>query len=80
VSTPQEADTTSSHSGGLFRPAYTQDDDVRLPASYREWIFGGGATGLGRQIRSSTCVSCHTEHGAVDNVFVQFYPVRTESE
>lgn len=46
LSTPQETDEASSHSGGLFRPAYTQDDDVRLPASYREWIFVGSATGL----------------------------------
>jgi len=169
MSAPQEADTASSHSGGLFFPAYTQDGDVPLPASYREWVFVGGATGLAygepararhdgapgtfthvylepgafqhfretgefpegttfalemrepttgvsiardgwfagrssgihlavkdtkrlggwayfnvdgsglaRQVRSDTCVSCHAEHGAVDNVFVQFYPVLTE--
>jgi hypothetical protein len=168
--TPQETDEASSHSGGLFRPAYTEDGDTRLPTSYREWIFVGGATGLAygepprarhdgapgtfthvylepgafrhfratgeflegttfvlemrqptsgvsiatdgwfagrstgvhlavkdterlggwayfnvdstglaRRVKSSACNSCHTEHGAVDNVFVQFYPVLTEN-
>jgi len=40
--------------------------------------FNVDSTGIARQVRSSTCLSCHTEHGAVDNVFVQFYPVLTE--
>jgi hypothetical protein len=28
--------------------------------------------------RSADCYSCHLEHGAVDNTFVQFYPVLME--
>jgi len=46
ISTPQSAEPASSHSGGLFFPEYTEADDIRLPESYREWIFVGGATGL----------------------------------
>ncbi len=169
TSTPGEAEEASSHSGGLFFPAYTQEGELRLPDSYRQWVFVGGATGLAygepararhegapgtftlvylepgafehfrtkgefpegttfalemrepasgvsiatdgwfagnsvgvhlavkdterlggwgyfnvdragvaRRIRANTCNACHTEHGEVDNVFVQFYPVLTE--
>ena len=41
------------------------------------WTFYGfGATGTeGKPFeRTERCYSCHAEHGAVDNTFVQFYP------
>ncbi len=47
--------------------------------------FGGWAyfdvdsAGIARRVRTSTCASCHAEHGAIDNVFVQFYPALTEA-
>ncbi len=44
MSTPPEADTASSHSGGLFQPAYTPADDLR-PERWREWRFVDGVTG-----------------------------------
>jgi len=34
ASTPRKAGEASSHSGGLFRPEYTEDGDMRLPESY----------------------------------------------
>jgi len=40
--------------------------------------FNVDGTGLARRVRSGVCSSCHADHGAVDNVFVQFYPVLTE--
>ena len=42
-----------------------------------KWTFYGfGATGTeGKPFaRTERCYSCHAEHGAVDNTFVQFYP------
>lgn len=42
-----------------------------------KWTFYGfGATGTeGKPFaRNERCYSCHSEHGAVDNTFVQFYP------
>jgi hypothetical protein len=152
-----------------FVPVFTQSGDLRLPPSYQEWVFVGGATGLAygeaalpthdgapgtfthvylepgafrhfrdtgefpegttfalemreptggvsiatdgwfagksrgvhmavkdtarlggwayfnvdrtgraRRVHASSCQNCHTEHGAIDNVFVQFYPILTE--
>jgi hypothetical protein len=39
-------------------------------------FFGFGESTTGKLLpRSQDCYSCHAEHGAVDNTFVQFYPV-----
>ena len=40
--------------------------------------FNLAADGLGRRVRNSSCNDCHVEHGDVDNVFTQFYPVLTD--
>jgi hypothetical protein len=38
-------------------------------------FFGFGTDRLAKMIpRSADCYSCHADHGAVDNTFVQFYP------
>jgi hypothetical protein len=65
----------SINNGGRF-----QGDTRAIEAEVKsggEWTFygfdGNGATA--RPIpRTASCYSCHGEHGAVDNTFVQFYP------
>ena len=49
-------------------------DTKRYPAS--GWAFFAlGKASSGQLIpRTADCYSCHAEHGAVDNTFVQFYP------
>jgi hypothetical protein len=38
-------------------------------------FFGFGKSTSGEMLpRSESCYSCHAEHAAVDNTFVQFYP------
>ncbi|HJO03688.1 MAG TPA: cytochrome P460 family protein [Acidobacteriota bacterium] len=47
--------------------------------------FGGWAyfdvdsSGVARRVRTPACATCHAEHGQIDNVFVQFYPLLTEA-
>jgi hypothetical protein len=42
-------------------------------------FFGFGKSSTGKMLaRSEDCYACHAEHGAVDNTFVQFYPVLLE--
>jgi hypothetical protein len=42
-------------------------------------FFGFGKSITGKPLpRSQDCYSCHAEHGAVDNTFVQFYPALLE--
>jgi hypothetical protein len=42
-------------------------------------FFAFGKSNTGRMLaRTEDCYSCHLEHGAVDNTFVQFYPVLLE--
>ncbi|HUE04551.1 MAG TPA: cytochrome P460 family protein, partial [Bryobacteraceae bacterium] len=49
-------------------------DASRFPGKWAFFSLGKGAT-AGRQLPTTeACYSCHAEHGAVDNTFVQFYP------
>jgi hypothetical protein len=53
-------------------------DTERFPEKWAYFIFFNSK---GEPLRSAkpfpkeSCWSCHNQHGAVDNVFVQFYPV-----
>jgi len=51
-------------------------DEKRFPSGWAFFAFG--ASGAGRASKpipaSAECYSCHAQHGAVDNTFVQFYP------
>lgn len=48
-------------------------DEARFPGKWAFFGFGDGDTGT-LLPRSEDCYSCHSEHGAVDTTFVQFYP------
>ena len=49
-------------------------DEKRFPDKWAFFGFDGGAA-AGKLIPASAgCNSCHRQHGAVDNTFVQFYP------
>lgn len=53
-------------------------DERRFPEKWAYFSFigpGGKALGQAKPFPKQACWSCHHEHGAVDNVFVQFYPV-----
>lgn len=39
------------------------------------WGYFNVVGDRGRLVRSDSCSSCHLEHGAIDSVFVQFYPL-----
>jgi len=50
-------------------------DSAKFPGNgWAFFAFGKSATGK-LLPRSEDCYSCHLEHAAVDNTFVQFYPV-----
>jgi hypothetical protein len=53
-------------------------DSAKFPGD--GWaFFAFGKSSTGKMLpRSADCYSCHLEHGAVDNTFVQFYPVLME--
>lgn len=48
-------------------------DEARFPG---KWAFFGFDEGKTAKMipTTATCYSCHSEHGAVDTTFVQFYP------
>jgi Cytochrome P460 len=53
-------------------------DSTKFPGSgWAFFAFGKAATGK-LLARTEDCYACHAEHGAVDNTFVQFYPVLLE--
>lgn len=49
-------------------------DTARFPEN--GWAFFGFDTGTSAKMipRTAQCYSCHAQHAAVDNTFVQFYP------
>jgi hypothetical protein len=65
----------SINNGGRF-----QSDVVAIEAEVKnggKWAFygfGGGAASAKQIPATASCYSCHAQHGAVDNTFVQFYP------
>jgi hypothetical protein len=50
-------------------------DSAKFPGN--GWsFFAFGKSNSGKMLpRTENCYACHAEHGAVDNTFVQFYPV-----
>lgn len=48
-------------------------DEARFPGKWAFFGFDGGKTAKMTPTTAS-CYSCHSEHGAVDTTFVQFYP------
>ncbi len=53
-------------------------DSAKFPGN--GWaFFAFGKSSTGKMLpRTEDCYACHAEHGAVDNTFVQFYPVLLE--
>ncbi len=53
-------------------------DSAKFPGN--GWaFFGFGKSNTGKMLaRTEDCYNCHLEHGAVDNTFVQFYPLLME--
>lgn len=52
-------------------------DEARFPEKWAYFNFigeGGKPLADAGAMRKEQCWKCHNEHGAVDNVFVQFYP------
>jgi hypothetical protein len=54
-------------------------DETRFPTKWGFFTFPNGAkTGQLLPTATTECQSCHSQHGAVDNTFVQFYPTLLE--
>jgi Cytochrome P460 len=71
---------SSQSKASINKDGRFQSDVVAIEAEVKDggkWKFYGFGTGnpAGKQIpATATCYSCHGQHGAVDNTFVQFYP------
>jgi hypothetical protein len=48
-------------------------DEAKFPGKWAFFAFGDEQTGT-LVPTTADCYSCHSEHGAVDTTFVQFYP------
>ena len=55
-------------------------DEARFPAGWGFYAFTSAAKS-GKLVPAATseCQSCHSQHGAVENTFVQFYPTLFEA-
>jgi hypothetical protein len=64
-----------SYQSGLLGIEGEVKDAAKFPGN--GWaFFAFGKSSSGKLLpRTQSCYSCHLEHGAVDNTFVQFYPV-----
>lgn len=53
-------------------------DEARFPGKWAFFTSSDGKTPGVLVPMTATCYSCHSEHGAVDTTFVQFYPTLLE--
>jgi hypothetical protein len=75
----------SASKGSINKGGSYQSDLLAIEAEVKDtakfpdngWaFFAFGKSSTGRMLpRTEDCYSCHREHAAVDNTFVQFYPV-----
>ena len=78
----------SASQGSINRGGSYQSDVIAIEAEVKDrakfpgngWaFFAFGKSSLGKLLPpSADCYACHLSHGAVDNTFVQFYPVLME--
>ncbi len=75
----------SASKGSIIRDGYYQSELLGIEGEVKDrsrfpgngWaFFAFHKSNTGTMLpRTQDCYSCHLEHGAVDNTFVQFYPV-----
>jgi Cytochrome P460 len=67
-----------SYQSGVLGIEAEVKDSAKFPGT--GWaFFAFGKSNTGKFLsRTEDCYSCHAEHGAVDNTFVQFYPTLLE--
>jgi hypothetical protein len=53
-------------------------DSARFPDAWGYFDFPRGAASAAVLLQSASCYSCHSQNGAVENTFVQFYPTLFE--
>jgi hypothetical protein len=69
----------SINNGGRFQTGIAGveaevKDSTRFPAKWAFFPMPQGATAAKALPADAACYSCHSQNGAVDNTFVQFYP------
>ncbi len=74
----------SINHGGHFQSAFQRmevevKDASRFPGKWAFFPFATGAASAKQLPTTASCYSCHAQHGAVDNTFVQFYPTLIET-
>ena len=75
---------SSTGKGSINQGGHFQSDLRGIELEVKDkgrWTFYGfnGAAETGSAIpASASCYTCHAQHGAVDNTFVQFYPTLLE--
>lgn len=71
----------STSNGSINKGGHYQTDLVAIEAEVKEngkwkfYDFGAKATSAKAFPETERCYECHAKNGAVDNTFVQFYPV-----
>jgi hypothetical protein len=74
----------SATNGSINKGGHYQSDDFRLSAEVKDssrfkdkweyFAFPANGDPAPALPRTAGCYACHSEHGAVENTFVQFYP------
>lgn len=76
----QALDRMSIHENGFVMGALMQTeihlkDSARFPDGYNFYVYSPGAETAPALPTPNGCIECHSEHGAYDGVFAQFYPL-----
>jgi Cytochrome P460 len=62
------------YQGGIAHVSIEVKDSSKFPDKWAFFGFGEGNEPAKALPKSAGCQACHSQHGAVDNTFVQFYP------
>ena len=68
----------SGHYQGALAGIEAEVKDERFPGKWAFFGFHDNADSAAAFPKSESCYSCHSQNGAVDNTFVQFYPTLLE--
>ena len=64
--------------GSLMDIEVEVKDESRFPGKWAFFAFGNSRKTAQPIPASASCYACHSQNGAVDNTFVQFYPTLAE--
>jgi hypothetical protein len=70
--------TAGQYQTGVIAVEFAVKDVARFPGEWGYFAFRPSVTSAAVLPQTASCYACHSQNGAVENTFVQFYPTLLE--